>query len=500
MSKLFRTFIGIFGLVLSLQPSAFGNVTLKMDLEARIQDKLHSIIAPVDPAAQIIVNAKLKTIKTELPGVDTEVVNVLSSSKQDALDFEDVDSVYVTIVSREAELSKELKSNLESALDFPISKKHFEYKKMDEVTSNLILSRLKQQSGQGVADVLDRMNLDLRTFLIGLLALGVLSILLVSGFSLLAGKRNEKLIQQVTSHQGSSVERAPEFASIPAPVIQRSSEGAVQGAGLDRLHALSDQSVLALFSDCYWCKLDQYGAWLWKNFSTTQCEAILKNFTHGEEYAAYVSKLEPAAEAYHQHPAYLKAPAFSHLSQEDLFQSLKNNSGDYSKLTPMRLKDSPLSLLEKIHVMSEAKSSREKSLHISFPEVHSQKRVFESGFELGTLSSEDELSIFNDPSSIPSSFRRQVQSLVWFALLPLEVRQGFTDKLNAQDLAQAMVGPTVILESLLESLPEKKRNLVREYSQKVRPNRDSSAFRFLVKESLHQYEEKMEESDEKRAA
>ena len=63
-----------------------------------------------------------------------------------------------------------------------------------------------------------------------------------------------------------------------------------------------------------------------------------------------------------------------------------------------------------------------------------------------------------------------------------------------------MVGPTVILESLLESLPEKKRNLVREYSQKVRPNRDSSAFRFLVKESLHQYEEKMEESDEKRAA
>ncbi len=490
--------------MLLLGSTAFGSVTLKMDLEARIQEKLHSVIAPVDPTAQIIVNAKLKMIQTELPGMDTEVINVLSSTKQAALDFDDVDSVSIVIVSREALLSNELKTNLESALDFPAAKKHFEYKKMDEATSNLIASRIKQESGQNVADVLDKMNLDLRTFLIGLLGLGVLSILLVSGFSLLAGKRNERILKQVTSSATTQSEREPDLSQSllvqSSQAVQKSIDAGTQGLGIGRLHALSDQSVIALFSDCYWCKLDGYAAWLWKNFSTTQCEAVLKQFIHGEAYAAYVSKLDPMASSDHQHPAYLNAPEYAHLSQEDLFNHLKKNPGSYSRLTPMRLKNAPLSLMEKIQAMTQVMASNETKLHLTFPEKSSQKRELESGFEISDLSLADEIAIFNDVSTIPASFRPQVQSLVWFALLPLEVRQSLTDKINAQSLAQAMIGPTQVLEKVLESLPEKKRSLVAEYSQKTRPGRESSSFRFLVQESLKRFEEKKENADEKRAA
>jgi hypothetical protein len=102
----------------------------------------------------------------------------------------------------------------------------------------------------------------------------------------------------------------------------------------------------------------------------------------------------------------------------------------------------------------------------------------------GDLSVEDEVSLLKNPQVVPIALRGQIKSLVWLSLLPEEEIRAKLEQVDAKSLASAWVGPEEMLDRLESFLPERKKELLRNYRQRITAQRDSDSFVWLWEESL----------------
>jgi hypothetical protein len=235
-----------------------------------------------------------------------------------------------------------------------------------------------------------------------------------------------------------------------------------------------------LFADVYWCELDGYAHWLWKNLSGRQRTELLQALPYMKQYCDYFVEMEAIAHPFHEHPYYLEPLTLAQVSQDDLGDLVKKEPALWKSLSPMRRQRLALSLSEKIAAIQSVSSAKPPDLRT----LKSPLRALKAVSVWGEVSQQDEKTIFQDPSVVPSEIRQHVRSIVWLAKKDREFIRRTLEKFDARSLASAWVGPEDVLRALEIHLPEKKLKLVHNYRSRVAPSRSSEIYQFLVEEGL----------------
>ena len=259
------------------------------------------------------------------------------------------------------------------------------------------------------------------------------------------------------------------------------------------LKELSIHSFVALLTDCYWCQEDRYAHWLWSNASgdlRAQAAATKRLETH---YLRFILKEAPEELSYHLDPYYLKPLPVEHLSQADLASWLQKAPRYLRWISPIRAKNLPFSLTERLILESKVKSNRLPEAPL-IPDKLSRPRPIPVQIQLGDLSLEDEVYLFESKPSLDPSVQASLKTLVWLALAPDHLQTKILAKKDATDLARAWIGPKEVLDCLASHLPPKKKELVLSYLDQIKPNRKNDAFISLVKEGLSAHQTQLKEA------
>jgi hypothetical protein len=469
------------------------NVSLKVDLETKYQNKIYSIVKPLDPYAQVSVNVSLNTIEAVLPGLEGQNVKIASTTSQSELSTDDIQKVQVEIRSRANPFPPEAMKSIEDSFGLPAQKRIITVKAFDAESLKLIADSEKSTSLTQLAKAVDEGNqfwTGLREkfvfFLGGLLAF----FFLVGWWKEFSTKKfQEKLFARAEASfskinaEGSesatrpAAEAAAEAASEKNRNDGRPSENSEQVQSA--LHALPEKSVLALFSDCYWCREDEYGAFLWRAFSLEQRASILKNWKHGKNYANYLQTIAGEARDLHTHPYYLNPGAFEMTSLEDAEKMVRAGPALWKKLSPLRQERAQLSLKERLKLWGVAEAAAEAN-----PPVSLGKRELAERFDAGQLSDEDELEIYEHPELVPAGVEKEIRSWLWVARMADEKRAELLTAFSARDIAQVWTGSETILNTISKSIPEKKMKLILEIRAQLKPNRKSAVMDRLLAGAL----------------
>lgn len=471
--------------------SARGDMSMKLDIELKIQEKLRALIQPIDPHAQVNVTAKIKQITTTLPGTGTQVQGLFSTTSENMLSYDDIQTVDVKIISALDPFPDALKTVLDDGLDIPKNKKRFQYIAMDESTRKILAS---QENLNQVPRILEDASAGWQKFFQSLRYLLVLVFAFTTVLFYLNGRRQKRFQQAIQASLSNLGEGHPERQSIevpsrvvPAGIPYTQAESRMEDK--TTLQSLTISSLVSLFSDCYWTSEDGYAAWLWSQISPQQRAQVLDRWKTAESYIAFLAKVEKTPQTYHHHPYYLKPLELQDVSQSDLSAWLKRYPGAWHYLSPLRQARIPISLSDKMEFNVAPPLSELPKL----PAVSQSIRELRPPIEIGAISVDDELALLENPALVPVSLRENVPSLVWIALLDREKREQMLATISAQNLAEVWIGPKAVLSRLEDVIPEKKRQLILDYQRQIAPSRESPTMRFLVKQALKVAEEPRDE-------
>jgi hypothetical protein len=488
---------------------AFANLTLKLDLETKLQEKVRSLIAPVDPYAQVVISVRLKQLAVELPGAGAQLAKIDSSHSEFSLSLEDIERVEISVISKLNPFPAGLRRTLESGIDLPASKKRLTIQAFDAETAALLAKpepdylKTMNAAEEAMGKIVDRAPSAFGWILAGLAVFALLRDLGNQRARAKAAGRIAEGLKELSSREAEAVSVPPRPADSPG-VVARDRGG---DSDTDRLfvQSLPPEALTALFSDCYWCMEDGYAAWLWASLTQVQREALLRQWPKASIYVRSLGSTESKVANYHHHPYYLEPLRIQDVSQNDIMAWVKAHPGAWHALSPMRKMRSGFSLLEKIKL-------NEVALHAQLPAVprpSRDDRELSEPMDCGSLTEADELEILRDPTSVPASLRPQIQSAVWTALLDEQARREVLSSMSARMIAEVWLGPDAVLEKMAESLPEKKLQLVKRYRSRIQPYRTSDAMSELVRVSLERLadmkprelqETGLEDVDERRVA
>ncbi len=238
-------------------------------------------------------------------------------------------------------------------------------------------------------------------------------------------------------------------------------------------------SLISMISDCYWSDEDSYAAWIWGRMDVEQRRQLLENMPFMADYSNFLADKESSPFPYVNHAYYLNPLPCNMTSQKDMTELVRVDNSLWHILSPIRQAHLQLRLEERIRCMSAPHKKYEKLVF-----TDSQMRALSVSGQWGDLSADDETQLLKDPWSVPVHLRSQIKSLVWLSTLPEEKIKEKLEKLDAKSLATAWVGPEELLNRLEGFLPEKKRELIRAYKDRIPATRDSDAFNWLWEESI----------------
>ncbi len=429
----------------------FGNLSATVALEGEFQQKLRSVLAPVDPKAIVVVNVEQRPYRFELPGLNLSIDDLTGSFGEGELDREDILKVVVQIHSRR-EISPVLRTALAEAIALPASKKVFHFELLE--------------AERGIA----ALRPEPHTLLVFAESPWGVALLFAVFLGLLAWASVRSLRQATGDSVSRLVDALAPSASMPAPPR-------ILASGLE---TFSVESAIALLSDCYWCHQDAYAAWLWARLSPSVRSAALERWKLGRTYVKSLSAVVPLPQGHHTHPSYLKPWDLSLVSLEGCEQWLRKNPGAWHALTPLRQGHIRLPLEERLRLEATAPNEKEFSL----PSAHGAERILVPQLEILHLNDEDELALLQNPSFVPTELRKQVLSLAWVALLDQAERVALLTPIPAKDLAEVWMGPPQILESIEAGLSAKKIKAVRAHLPLVTPSRQSATMIYLVGQAV----------------
>ncbi|MGZ5279536.1 MAG: hypothetical protein ACXWC9_06320 [Pseudobdellovibrionaceae bacterium] len=496
MKKTFMLLMALFSIQVM---GGTDSASVKVDLELKLQEKLKSLIAPLDPQAQVLVNIKTRPISTDLPGMNMAISNFDPVDIKTGLHFDDINKIEIKIYSQLTTIPQQVKTLVESAITIHPDKKDIQYLTFDTET----IQSLESAQQATPMSLLLRETSKLAQFIDGskggiqsqlswsLILLGALVLFFgFMGTSLIVVLRLVRLtLKEGLSGLAAKISEGPEnprsrdvidvnsishrtaSAALPAPASQDHAQ----------LSSLPTSSVLALFSDAYWCEQDAYASWLWQQMANEQKISVLENLSFGPTYANWLTTIDPVCKMkFHLYPYYLQPLPAHEVSQEDLLPLLKQQPSLWHFLSPIRKADFKVSISERISFQSSP------VIHElpPFPNASAEKRKFASSSQSVQLTQTEDDSIFLHPEVIPVAMRKDFLSLAWVALLSHEEKQKLFLSFSASELAECWTSSETILSNLAESLSEKKLKLVLDLQKRVNPSRESASYKSLVLQAL----------------
>ena len=488
MQKINHILLGLLLLFTGLcfsPPAIGGGVrTSIVQVQQLIESRVTAIVRAADPTAVVIVRLKpLVKPTTPLPGTPFIVEEL--AIRDEVGDF-DISQVQVIVMNDEAKLAKPVSSLvMEVAGDFgPVDLKvmklpaELHARALASESSKSIVSSAQSLSGgaddkqstaanaapnlaspsaaaggqgigltaaasptakhlPGIPSWADQYLLDSRAvplaifILIFLLALGS-GIITVSMRS--SSQRVSKALTTglsgLASNMGSAGLGGAERSlldddSIPA------SESRVRGGISDLTVAvfagLNEEGLISLLADCYWCRLDSYAAYIWRQIPVQKRRPILAKVDYLPEYAAYLVGMEGKDLGLENEPSYLVPLPIWHLDNRAITDLLRQQPGLRFSLSSSRMAGLTLTPKERVEL---AKSS-DRFAPINFPDFEqmpgSPRRKLAARMEIPLNTVEEEREVLAIPY-LPVEIMEGVPTLGWLSQLP--------DKFISEELAK----------------------------------------------------------------
>ncbi|MCX6125222.1 MAG: hypothetical protein NTV34_10835 [Proteobacteria bacterium] len=497
--------LGLFGVLLCAAPKLFATEQEERLLTQHfLEERVLKIIRGYDKEALVFVDLSSSTKSLELPSLPFSFdVNSLKTKGEATADLATV-TIFSTLFSKDAKLPNEA-SELIRRIGKPYAKsltmKVAAFPKgydaaTPSVPADLSETKKSEPTRWGeMWDALQASNLVgglsatktkfFRWGLFGVIALfGVMASLMFVLW---------RHLSKMTSVQGAieaglgKVATALENSDGPGSV--RSSEGeyrtpssAANKEATDGFSSLPHEGLLALLSDCYWAKEDDYGAFLWRQLPVAARKRLIDAATFMGTYAAHLAQFSGVSKGFESDPYYLAPLDVHHLSNEALSKLIKTHPNLYRALPELRSLGLDLPLKERL-TLSEQRGSSSLSQPKDVQELKNKLKQLPpspprplrlvKSLPIKSLADEQELLSWPKPSI---DIMAATPSLVWSLHLADDVLSRIVTDMPARELANAMIGPEAVLAKIAALLPQKRRELVGNYLKKAQPQRENAAF------------------------
>ena len=316
-------------------------------------------------------------------------------------------------------------------------------------------------------------------FIAGSVALVVLLFLV---FVVIFMRQTKKRLQSVDQAVGSLVNAIQESgggAAAATPAAAAAAAGPQREQGSDAADAereffrqLSDESLLALISDCYWCEQDAYGAWVWNRISVEAQNRLLKKVGYLDVYAGYLRNVTEGDSGYVRDPYYLTPQALEKAGNDVLTEKVRADAGLLKILPEMRIQALDLGAVERLEMQREA-NEKEDTPQLP-PLEESELRTLHKR-QLIRVKTVDEEKQLMEMQDLELDAIADIPSLIWTSRLQDEGLEKVLGGINARDLASAWVGPEEVLSRIEGMLPPRKKDLLGNFKESVKPDRNSPA-------------------------
>ena len=479
---LFFSFVAVSSLM--AEESLIGQ---RISIESVIRKQVADIFLNYDPSAFIRVDATFRPPSPiTLPGLDFQYRNNVPTN-------EEIQNMTVTITTAKNPVPKWLEDQVRAELTKVTPRFQLAFAPLPaEMTNPKDGSSVLPPKPGTTPPPTDSLKTSTVLFTFG--ALWLLSALIYLIHSFLKDRKTEghiNTVAQAIKENSAASPRAQQFTQQAAQTQNERNEEAHASTkieGDDFVRSLPADSFRSLIADCYWCEKDRYAAWLWLNATPAQRSDTLQKLNYAKTYIAYALTLSPEHLIVHEHPDYMASLInLEQVSQKDLTEELNRNPELWSVIPALRKRSINLPLLKRIDF--ETKFSQfEQKAKADFKT--SAARVLPPSINVDVVQPEDEIEILKNPKIIPAQMRYQISSLVWVAVLPLELRSKLLEEYETETLASVWFGAKAILEKLAEALPEKKRQILGDYQKTIRPSNSNPEFRELVLEGIRLMEQK----------
>ncbi|MFN8846369.1 MAG: hypothetical protein ACK5W9_05925 [Bdellovibrionales bacterium] len=489
-----KHFTWIFLLLFPISTLAQQSETLSVivELETKITEKVRNIIKPVDPDAIIYTNVNIKKLDVDLTGTQMATLGFMATSDIKKIDDADIQSIEVTVLSSKPEFPKEVAKLVENVVLGVSKKGKVTVTKMQDSTFEAIQKNREYSKVQ--AENFQKIGKYAENFYQLLIWFGIAIIVGFAGVQILLSQLTRKtltstandIVEKLAMINSNSASSEPvravapalaspeQMALLPAP---RKSELAPQNQVLDQL---SQKTLLALISDAYWCEQDGYAAWLWAHLNPRMQSQLMSSWSQLSQYIRFLDSVPAVEEGFHYDSSYLSPAEIQHLSNQDLLEFLRTNPKAWGRISMMRRKAIPLGLKERVEFAKFANDQTQQA----WPHSPSPLRELPQQIEISRLTEDDERSILENPSLVPENLRSRLPSLVWLYMCPVDVREQTLQSLPAQNLAEIWVGPEEVLIELESLLPEKKKALLKDYLSITKPNRSSPLLKQVTQQAV----------------
>jgi len=244
--------------------------------------------------------------------------------------------------------------------------------------------------------------------------------------------------------------------------------------------SFTTESLTALISDCYWCELDQYAAFIWKKIPLDKKVELIQKVNFLADYTKLITTLEEDDLGLEQDPYYMNPLNINHVNNAMMVGEVQKRAWLITRLSKIRATNLPLKAKERLDLFMK---SREMSVvtdnDLDFSKLTaSTLRMIKVMAKIQINSIEEEKEILE--SNIRDfELMAHINTLGWVKdLSDTEVAE-LLNAISAKDLARAWVSTPDVLEYMQKQIPEKKWQLVQNYLENATPDRNSMEFNTL---------------------
>jgi hypothetical protein len=315
---------------------------------------------------------------------------------------------------------------------------------------------------------------------------GVFMILVILGFVLRRseGKQMQSAVQ--TSLQGLS--KALESSGMGgAQAVQAQAKDKDKGMQLEVntsaksiWESFTLESLAALLSDCYWCELDQYAAFIWKKIPLDKKVELIQKVNFLADYTKLITTIEEDDLGFEQDPYYMNPLNINHVNNALMVGEVQKRAWLITRLSKIRATNLPLKAKERLDLFMK---SREMAVvtdgDLDFSKLTaSALRIIKVMEKIQINNLEEEKEILE--SNIRDfDLMSHINTLGWVKDLSETEVAEMLNAVSAKDLARAWVSTPDVLEYMQKQIPEKKWQLVQNYLESAAPDRNSAEFNTL---------------------
>jgi hypothetical protein len=266
----------------------------------------------------------------------------------------------------------------------------------------------------------------------------------------------------------------------------------VNVGGESFLKEFEDRSINELLMDCYWSAEDEYAAFIWSKLDVVRKGRLVDMNERLTEYANYITSLKGEDRNYISQPYYLNPFDLHSITNESLSKMVTTYGALFHVLPNMRVAALKIDAASKKKLMQQKFSKYDTEFELASIKWDrfqtTETRQFEITRTFKFETDEEELDFFEDPK-LDFSLVGAFPSLGWLTYFKQDDINDVLSPFSAKELSIAWCGPEMFLQKLEDSLPEKKRELLRSYLEKTVPTRDNAVFREIQRRSIHKYQE-----------